>query len=64
LLLSLLFAIGTAAVEYGDIPHNTLAQNPRYKRAQTDSAAVAGREYSSLLHTCQISAAACKRLPD
>jgi hypothetical protein len=45
LLLSLLFASGTAAVEYGDIPHNTLAQSPRYKSAQSDSAAVAGRDY-------------------
>ena len=45
LLLFLLFASGTAAVEYGDIPHSTLAQNPRYKPAQSDSAAVAGRDY-------------------
>jgi len=45
LLLSLLFASGTTAVEYGDIPHSTLAQNPRYKPAQNDSAAVAGRGY-------------------
>ena len=43
--LSLLRAGRTAAVEYGDIPHNTLAQNPRHNRAQSDSAAAAGREY-------------------
>jgi hypothetical protein len=45
LLLSLLRAGRTTAVEYGDIPHRTLAQNPRYKSAQSDSAAVAGRDY-------------------
>ncbi len=43
--LSLLRAGCTTAVEYGDIPHSTLAQNPRYKSVQSDSAAVAGRDY-------------------
>jgi hypothetical protein len=43
--LSLLRAGRTAAVEYGDIPHNTLAQNPRYKPTQSDSATVAGGDY-------------------
>ena len=43
--LPLLRAGRTAAVEYGDIPHNTLAQNPPYKSGQSDSAAVAGRDY-------------------
>jgi len=41
----LLRAGRTEAVEYGDIPHNTLAQNPPYKSGQSDSAAVAGRDY-------------------
>ena len=45
LLLSLLRAGRSTAVEYGDIPHSTLAQNPRYKSVQSDSAAVAGRDY-------------------
>jgi len=43
--LPLLRADRTAAVEYGDIPHSTLAQNPRCKPAQSDSAAVVGRDY-------------------
>ena len=43
--LSLLRAGRTAAVVYGDIPHSALAQNPRYKPAQSDSAAVEGRDY-------------------
>ena len=43
--LSLLRASRTAAVEYGDIPQSALAQNPRYKPAQSDSAGVEGRDY-------------------
>lgn len=45
LLLPLLLAGCTVAVEYGDIPHSTLAQNPRCNPAQSDSAAVAGKDY-------------------
>jgi hypothetical protein len=45
LLLPMLLAGCTVAVEYGDIPHNTLAQNPRYKPTQSDSATVAGGDY-------------------
>jgi hypothetical protein len=45
LLLPLLLAGCTVAVEYGDIPQSALAQNPRYKPAQSDSAGVEGRDY-------------------
>jgi esterase/lipase superfamily enzyme len=33
------------AVEYGDIPHNQLVDNPRCNPAQTDAAAMAGKDY-------------------
>jgi predicted alpha/beta hydrolase family esterase len=33
------------AVEYGDIPHSQLVDNPRCNPAQTDTAAVAGKDY-------------------
>ena len=45
LLLPLLLAGCTVAVEYGDVPHNTLAENPRCNPAQNDSAVVAGKDY-------------------
>ena len=45
LLLPLLLAGCTVAVEYGDIPHNVLAENPRCNPAQNDSASVNGKEY-------------------
>lgn len=45
LLLPLLLAGCTVAVEYGDIPHSALAENPRCNPAQNDSAAVAGKDY-------------------
>ena len=38
LLLPMLLAGCTVAVEYGDIPHNVLAENPRCNPAQNDSA--------------------------
>ena len=45
LLLPMLLAGCTVAVEYGDIPHNVLAENPRCNPAQNDSAAVNGKDY-------------------
>jgi len=45
LLLPLLLAGCTVAVEYGDIPHNVLAENPRCNPAQNDSASVNGKDY-------------------
>ena len=45
LLLPMLLAGCTVAVEYGDIPHNVLAENPRCNPAQNDSASVNGKEY-------------------
>jgi esterase/lipase superfamily enzyme len=45
LLLPLLLAGCTVAVEYGDIPHNVLAENPRCNPAQNDSASVSGKDY-------------------
>ena len=45
LLLPMLLAGCTVAVEYGDIPHNVLAENPRCNPAQNDSASVGGKEY-------------------
>lgn len=33
------------AVEYGDIPHSQLVDNPRCNPAQTDAAAIAGKDY-------------------
>ena len=45
LLLPLLLAGCTVAVQYGDIPHNVLAENPRCNPAQNDSAALAGKDY-------------------
>lgn len=43
--LPLLLAGCTVAVQYGDIPHSTLAENPRCNPVQNDSAAVAGKDY-------------------
>ena len=45
LLLPVLLAGCTVAVEYGDIPHNVLAENPRCNPAQNDSASVSGKDY-------------------
>jgi len=45
LLLPMLLAGCTVAVEYGDIPHNVLAENPRCNPAQNDSASVSGNDY-------------------
>lgn len=45
LLLPMLLAGCTVAVEYGDIPHNVLAENPRCNPAQNDSALVNGKDY-------------------
>ena len=45
LLLPMLLAGCTVAVEYGDIPHNVLAENPRCNPAQNDSALVSGKDY-------------------
>jgi esterase/lipase superfamily enzyme len=45
LLLPMLLAGCTVAVEYGDIPHNVLAENPRCNPAQNDSASVNGKDY-------------------
>ena len=45
LLLPLLLAGCTVAVEYGDVPHSTLAENPRCNPAQNDDAAIAGKDY-------------------
>lgn len=33
------------AVEYGDIPHSQLVDNPRCNPAQTDAAAISGKDY-------------------
>jgi esterase/lipase superfamily enzyme len=44
-LLPMLLAGCTVAVEYGDIPHNVLAENPRCNPAQNDSASVNGKDY-------------------
>jgi esterase/lipase superfamily enzyme len=33
------------AVQYGDIPHSQLSENPRCNPAQTDAAAIAGKDY-------------------
>ena len=56
LLLPLLLAGCTVAVEYGDIPHSTLTQSPRCNPVENDSAAVAGKDYfivTSRLPDCQ-----------
>ena len=45
LLLPMLLAGCTVAVEYGDIPHNVLAENPRCDPAQNDSASVSRKDY-------------------
>ncbi len=45
LLLPMLLAGCTVAVEYGDIPHNVLAENPRCNPAKNDSASVNGKDY-------------------
>lgn len=45
LLFPLLLAGCTVAVEYGDIPHSTLAQSPRCNPAPNDSAGVSGKDY-------------------
>jgi esterase/lipase superfamily enzyme len=45
LLLPMLLAGCTVAVEYGDIPHNVLAENPRCNPTQNDSASVNGKDY-------------------
>jgi esterase/lipase superfamily enzyme len=45
LLLPMLLAGCTVAVEYGDIPHNVLAENPRCNPAQNDSASVNEKDY-------------------
>ena len=45
LLLPMLLAGCAVAVEYGDIPHNVLAENPRCNPAQNDSASVSGKDY-------------------
>ena len=45
LLLPMLLAGCTVAVEYGDIPHNVLAENPPCNPAQNDSALVNGKDY-------------------
>ena len=45
LLLPMLLAGCTVAVEYGDIPHNVLAENPRCNPAQNDSASINGKDY-------------------
>lgn len=45
LLLPSLLAGCTVAVEYGDIPHNVLAENPRCNPAPSDGTAVAGKDY-------------------
>jgi esterase/lipase superfamily enzyme len=45
LLLPMLLAGCTVAVEYGDIPHNVLAENPRCNPAENDSASVNGKDY-------------------
>ena len=44
------------AVEYGDVPHSQLVDNPRCNPAQTDPAAIAGKDYfavTSRLPDCQ-----------
>jgi esterase/lipase superfamily enzyme len=41
----MLLAGCTVAVEYGDIPHNVLAENPRCNPTQNDSASVSGKDY-------------------
>ena len=44
------------AVQYGDIPHSQLAENPRCNPVQSDPAAIAGKDYfaiTSRLPDCQ-----------
>ncbi|HQS12002.1 MAG: hypothetical protein B7Y62_02435 [Sphingomonadales bacterium 35-56-22] len=45
LLLPMLLAGCTVAVEYGDIPHNVLAENPRCNPAQNDATSINGKDY-------------------
>ena len=45
LLLPILLSGCTVAVAYGDVPHSTLAENPRCNPAQNDSAAIAGKDH-------------------
>ncbi len=45
LCLPVLLAGCTVAVQYGDIPHNQLVESPRCNPVQTDSAAIAGKDY-------------------
>lgn len=45
LLLPMLLAGCTVAVEYGDIPHSALAENPRCNPVQSESASAAGKDY-------------------
>jgi predicted alpha/beta hydrolase family esterase len=45
LLLPMLLSGCTVAVAYGDVPHSTLAENPRCNPAQNDSAAIAGKDH-------------------
>jgi len=45
ILLPMLLAGCTVAVEYGDIPHSALAENPRCNAVQSDSASAAGKDY-------------------
>ncbi|MFN3620548.1 alpha/beta hydrolase, partial [Sphingorhabdus sp.] len=45
LFLLLLLAGCTVAVEYGDVPHSTLAENPRCNPEQNGSLAVTGKDY-------------------
>ncbi len=35
----------SVAVEYGDVPHNLLTENPRCNPAQTDTSAIVGKDY-------------------
>jgi len=45
LLLPMLLSGCTVAVAYGDVPHSTLAENPRCNPTQNDSAAIAGKDH-------------------
>lgn len=45
LALPLALAGCTVAVEYGDVPHSQLAENPRCNPVENDSQAIAGKEY-------------------
>jgi len=45
ILATMMLSACGVAVEYGDVPHSRLTENPRCNPAQTDAPAIAGKEY-------------------